>query len=52
MDPIQALYIYVTVVELGLFVRLLAVRAVDVSNALDDFWEPTPHTGLPCPTLL
>ena len=43
----HALYIYVIVIQLGLYVGLLAVGAGSVSGSLTNFWEPIPHALVP-----
>ena len=52
MGPTWTIYIYVTVVYLGLLVGLLTVGAGAAPDALAGTWEPLPHTGLPCPALI
>lgn len=47
MGPILTLQIYVTLLELGLFVVLLAVGIGAVRNALAGLWQPIPHTRIP-----
>ena len=36
----------------GLLVGLLTVGVVDVSDSFAVFWDSSPHTRLPCPTLI
>lgn len=43
---------YVTIMYLGLFVRLLLVGLVPVFGTWPGFCEPIPHAGLLCPALM